>query len=430
MPSELLRQVRLLDPVSRTDRIADVLLIDGTIQAIEEHLADYPEGTQVHDCQGCILGPGLVDLYSHSGEPGFEDRETLESLAQAAIAGGFTRMHLLPDTQPVIDRPATVEWLQTTYERVQAQSQRGAYPQLRYWGALTLGVKGEQMTELTELATAGVVGFADGQALSNLGITRRLLDYLQPQKKPIALVARDRHLVGDGVMQEGADAVRFGLPGTPASAETTALAALLELIETTGTAVHLMRIATARGVELIQQSKTRGVPITASTTWMHLLLNSQHLHSYNPHLKLQPPLGSHRDQLALQNGLRTGILDAIAIDHTPYTFEETALSFAEAPSGAIGLELALPLLWQQLVATGEWSALELWGCLSTKPAQCLNQAPVSLALGQPAELTLFNPHQSWMVEPQQLRSRSANTFWLGQPLTGRVVKVWCPLTNY
>ncbi|HEY9882912.1 MAG TPA: dihydroorotase, partial [Thermosynechococcaceae cyanobacterium] len=413
------------------------------VQAMGDAIADSSDATEVQDCRGLVLGTGLVDLYSHSGEPGFEERETLQSLLQAASAGGFTRIAILPDTKPAIDNPSSVAWVQGEVRgegreereagRAGGDHSHASYPtpdsrlptpHLYCWGALTLGVQGQQMTELGELAATEIVGFADGRSLTSLLLVRRLLEYLQPIAKPITLCASDPALSGNGVVREGQAALRFGLPGIPAIAETTALAALLECVETTGTPVHLMRLSTARGVALIQAAKARGLPITASTTWMHLLLNSEAIGSYDPNLHLAPPLGNADDQDALIQGVQSGIIDAIAIDHTPYTYEEKTVAFAEAPPGTIGLELALPLLWQALVVTGKWTALDLWRSLSSRPALCLQQKPATIAPGQPAELTLFDPQQVWTVEARSLKSLSVNTPWLQQSLTGRVVRTW------
>jgi dihydroorotase len=431
MNSELLQQVRVLDPVSGTDQLADVLIVDGLIKAVEASISEIPGDTLVRNCQGLILGPGLVDLYSHSGEPGFEERETWLSLMESAAAGGFTRLAILPDTVPALDNPSGLAALNQKMQALQKARTKGnsppaSLPHLYCWGALTLGVEGQQMTELAELAAAGVVGFADGRPIANLGLLRRALEYLQPLGKPIALVACDLKLAGNGVMREGVQSLRFGLPGNPAIAESTALAAILEVVAAIGTPVHLMRISTRRSVELIEDAKTRGLPVTASTTWMHLLLNTEDLGRYDPNLRLEPPLGNPVDQAALLRGVRDGIIDAIAIDHTPYTYEEKTVAFAEAPPGAIGLELALPLLWHTLVETGDWSALELWQRLSVKPAICLQQNPSAIAPEQPAELVLFNPQHKWKIEKHTLKSHSSNTPWLGQQLTGGVVQTWCP----
>ncbi|ALF54633.1 dihydroorotase [Nostoc piscinale CENA21] len=423
--TELLQQVRVIDPVAGTDQIADVLIADGHIQAVAAQISEIGTDTQVRDCQGLVLGTGLVDLYSHSGEPGFEDRETLSSLLQAAAAGGFTRIGILPDTSPAIDHPALVAQLQKMRSASPLLPCSSA-PLLNIWGAVTLDVAGKQMTELADLAAAGVVGFTDSHPLDNLGLVRRVLEYVQPLGKPVAFWPCDRQLTSNGVMREGVDALRFGLPPVPASAETTAIASLLELVAATGNLqVHIMRVSTARSVELIAAAKAAGLPITASTTWMHLLLDTTSIQSYDTSLHLAPPLGNPSDLKALREGVRTGVIDAIAIDHAAYTYEEKVQAFAEAPAGAVGLELALPLLWQNLVVTGEFTALELWQALSTNPAKCLAQELSTLTANQKAELTLFDPSQTWKIERKNLHTLSSNTPWLGQELQGRVLQIWC-----
>ncbi|KZL48737.1 dihydroorotase [Nodularia spumigena CENA596] len=415
---ELLQQVRIIDSELETDKIADVLIADGKIQAVAPEISDISSDTQIKDCRGLILGTGLVDLYSHSSEPGFEERETLSSLLQAAAAGGFTRVSILPDTSPAIDHPAIVAQLR------QKAGEMVNIPHLHIWGAMTLDLAGKQLTELADLVAAGVVGFTDGKPWENLGFVRRVLEYLQPFGKPVAFSPGDRLLSANGVVREGTQALRLGLPPIPASAETTAIASLLELVAAIGTPVHIMRVSTERSVELIAAAKAQGLPITASTTWMHLLLDTKAIKSYNTSLHLEPPLGNASDVEALRAGVRAGVIDAIAIDHAAYTYEEKVQAFAESPPGAIGLELALPLLWQNLVETGKFTALELWQALSTKPAICLQQKPSLITPEQKAELTLFNPQETWKVEKKNLHTLSSNTPWLGQELQGRVVQIW------
>ncbi|BBD69049.1 dihydroorotase, multifunctional complex type [Nostoc commune NIES-4072] len=438
---ELLQKVRVIDPVSKIDELFDVLIADGYIQEVASHITDISPDTPIRDCRGLVIGPGLVDLYSHSGEPGFEERETLLSLLQSATAGGFTRISILPNTSPAIDNPALVAQLQQKRHWKMKESEKinsapstspaspappaSPLPLLHIWGAITLDVAGKQMTELADLASAGVVGFSDGKPLENLALVRRVLEYVQPLGKPVAFWPSDRQLSANGVMREGADALRFGLPPIPASAETTAIAAIVELVATIGTPVHIMRVSTSRSVELIASAKAAGLPITASTTWMHLLLDTKAIKSYNTSLHLDPPLGNSSDVATLRAGVRAGVIDAIAIDHTPYSYEEKVQAFAEAPPGAIGLELALPLLWQYLVETEEFTALELWRALSTSPAECLGQKVSAILPHQPAELTLFDPQQTWKVERKNLYTLSQNTPWLGQQLKGHVVQTWC-----
>ncbi len=414
--TQLLQQVRVLDPVAKTDKIADVLIDRDQIRQIATQITDYPPHTDVKDARGLILAPGLVDLYSHSGEPGNEERETVNSLAQAALAGGFTRVGIVPNTQPPLDCPAHLGWLQQNYP--------SASPQFYLWGCLTQGAKGETLTELAELASSGIIGFSDGVPLENLNLLRRALEYVQPFGKPVALFPRDRALSNNGVMREGQLSFQTGLTGNPAVSETTALAALLELVALTETPVHLMRISTARSVALIADAKARGLPITASTTWMHLLLNTTGITSYDPNLNVNPPLGDRGDQQALIEGIKSGVIDAIAIDHTPYTYEEKTVAFAEAPPGAIGLELALPLLWQTFVETGQWSALQLWNAMSCGPQRCLQQPLLGFEVGTSTEAILFDPHACWIVCPSNLQSLSANTPWLGKQLTGQVVQIF------
>ncbi|MBD2269529.1 dihydroorotase [Anabaena sp. FACHB-1391] len=419
MTKELLKQVRVIDPFQKTDIVADVLIIDGYIQDVAPQITNFTTDTSVRDCRGLVIGPGLVDLYSHSGEPGFEERETLSSLLQAATVGGFTRICVLPDTLPVIDQPALVTQLQ------QYRNREKVSLSLHIWGAITLDLAGKQLTEVSDLTAAGIVGFTDGKPWENLGIVRRVLEYLQPFGKPVAFWPCDRHLAANGMIREGAEALRLGLPPMPASAETTAIAALLELVADIGTPVHIMRVSTARSVQLIAEAKSKGVPITASTTWMHVLLDTTSMRSYHTALHLDPPLGNYQDMLCLREGLRTGIIDAIAIDHAAYTYEEKVQAFAESPPGAIGLELALPLLWQNLVATGEFTPLELWRVLSHQPATCLQQEVKAIQPGEKAELTLFDPQQIWNVNQANLQTLSFNTPWFGEEIIGRVVQVFC-----
>jgi dihydroorotase len=419
MTKELLKQVRVIDPFQKTDIVADVLIIDGYIQDVAPQITNFTTDTSVRDCRGLVIGPGLVDLYSHSGEPGFEERETLSSLLQAATAGGFTRICVLPDTLPVIDQPALVTQLQ------QHRNREKFSPSLHIWGAITLDLAGKQLTEVADLTAAGIVGFTDGKPWETLGIVRRVLEYLQSFGKPVAFWPCDRYLAANGMIREGAEAMRLGLPPIPASAETTAIAALLELVADIGTPVHIMRVSTARSVKLIAEAKSKGVPITASTTWMHVLLDTESMRSYHTSLHLDPPLGNYQDMLCLREGLRTGIIDAIAIDHAAYTYEEKVQAFAESPPGAIGLELALPLLWQNLVATGEFTPLELWRVLSHQPATCLQQEVKAIQPGEKAELTLFDPQQIWNVNQANLQTLSYNTPWFGKEIIGRVVQVFC-----
>ncbi len=415
-----IRQVRILDPLTQRDQVGDVLIRNGIIQAMAGSLdlaGDDIDGdvTEV-DGQGCVLGPGLVDLYSQTGEPGHESRETLEQLLAAAAQGGFTRVGLLPDTTPAVDNPAQV--------MQRFMHSRPDRPQVLPWGAITYGAQGEQLTDLMELSKAGVVGVCDGQPLSNGVIVRRLLEYTQSLSLPVALWLCD--LTQTGICRDGADAIRLGLSPLPATAETIPLTALIEEVTTTQRPVHLMRISTARGVELIRAAKTRGLPITASVTWLHLLFSTAELNSYAPSLRLDPPLGTPEDRAALIEGLEDGTLDAIAVDHCAHTYEEKAIPFGIAPPGAVGLQLALPILWRSFVVTQRWSALQLWSYLSLNPARCMNIEIATCQIDAPANLVLFDPNHSWSITTETLGCDVINTPYGKQTIQGKAKRMWVP----
>ncbi len=415
MSGQLLQQARILDPRTGSDGVADVAVADGKIQTIAPKLdpAEFVD-FEVRSCQGSVLGPGLVDLYSRCSEPGHESRETLAEFLAAAAVGGFARVVVLPDTVPAIDCPASVALLAARAERATP------LPELQAWGALTPGTSGEGLVELADLATAaGIAGFSDGKPLVDWALLRRALEYLQPLGLPVALVACDRRLQGTGVMREGSLSLQAGLPGDPVLSESVYLAGLLEMVAVVGTPVHIMRLSTARGVELVAQAKAAGLPVTASTTWLHLLLDGRSLGDYDPHLRLNPPLGNPSDRAALAAGVKAGTIDAIATDRAAYTYEEKAVAFADAPSGALGFGLVLPLLWQQFVAGGEWTALELWRSLWLGPLQCLGRV-----CDPPTTFILFDPAASWEVSPQTLGTSAKNTSWWGKTLTGRVVETF------
>ncbi len=412
--SWVLQRVRILDPTQQWDFCGDVWIEQGQIRAIERDLSAVDSGIPRVAGDGLIIAPGLVDLYSQAGEPGYEARETLESLIAAAQAGGFCRVALLPLTNPVLDHAAVLSQLQA---KIPANSP----VQLHFWGAITQEAKGEKLTELYELAQAGVIGFSDSRPLGNLAVLRRSFEYLQAINLPIAVWPQNPELAGNGVVRESEIALALGLVEQPVSAETTALTSLLELSRELSRPIHLMRISTGRSVELLETATHQQVPITASVSWLHLLKNTNDLTSYDPNLRLEPPLGTPEDQTALITGIKSGIITAIAVDHRPRTYEEKMISFAEALPGAIGLELALPLLWQELVVTEKLTALELWQALSQKPAEILQQSPPTLGPGS-REWIVFDPNLAWTINSETLASYSHNTSYFDQSIQGKVIR--------
>lgn len=412
--SWVLQGVRILDPTQQWDFCGDVWIEQGQVRSIERDLSSVDSAIPRVAGDGLIVAPGLVDLYSQAGEPGYEQRETLESLIAAAQSGGFCRVALLPLTNPVLDHAAVLSQLQ-------AKIPVNSPVQLHFWGAITQEAKGEKLTELYELAQAGVIGFSDSRPLGNLGVLRRSFEYLQGTNLPIAIWPQNPELAAGGVVRECELALALGLIEQPVSAETTALTSILELSRELPSALHLMRISTGRSVELLASARDQNISITASASWLHLLKNTNDLANYDPNLRLEPPLGTPEDQTALIAGIKSGVINAIAVDHRPRTYEEKMISFAEALPGAIGLELALPLLWQELVVTEKLTALELWQALSQKPAEILQQSPPTLGPGS-KEWIVFDPNLAWTVTPETLASRSQNTPYIGQTISGRVIE--------
>jgi dihydroorotase len=404
----LLQQVRQLLPGSPwREQVVDVIVADDRIEQIGPNLPTAGIERILPDSQA-VLGPALVDLYSHSSEPGREAQETLLQLLQSARAGGFDRLNLLPDTLPPITDAATVTHLQQLSQRAIAQDPH--LPQVSLWGALT---HHEAMTDLSDLVAHGVVGFTDGQPIDNPLLVRRLLEYLGPYHKPVMLWPLHRGLANGGLARQGPIALQLGLPANPPESETAALAPLLEIVAAVSTPVHVMRISTARSVELIAEAQSRGVPVTASVTWMHLLGNTSTLASYDTHWRLDPPLGNDSDRAALVTGLATGTIQAIAIDHQAHSYEDKQVAFGSAPPGAIGLELALPILWAELVTSGQLTGPQLWQALSYGPSHCLGQEP-------PTSQILLAPSHTWVAHAAQLRAGSTNTPWLNLVIPGRV----------
>jgi dihydroorotase len=404
----LFKQVRILSADSSSniaEPFADVFVDSDRQIHLNFDQSQIPQETNIDQRSGVVLGTGLIDLYSTSSEPGHESKETISELVQAAKNGGFATIGILPNTQPAIDDIAALEFWRNV------QQKHGNI--LQPWGAITKGLEGKQLTDIAELAES-VIGFTDSKPISNLLLVRRAMEYIKPLGKHIALFPQNPDLKGSGVIREGKWSLQYGMTGYPAAAETTALAALIELVRLTKAPTHFMRLSTAQSVELIYQAKNDGLPITASATWLHLCHCDRDLATYDPNLRLSPPLGSEGDRLALIAGIKSGVIDSIAIDHTPCAYEEKVVPFEVAPVGAIGLEFALPVLWQNLVITGLLTASELWQALSVNPAKILGLAPPKLS-------TLFDPSLEWLAKDSAIASQSRNSNYMGRSLIGKVL---------
>ena len=408
----LLRGGRVLDPSTDRDETADVRIEDGRIAAVGRDLP--ADGADEIPAAGRWVAPGFVDLHSHLREPGQEYKEDIASGGRSAVAGGFTAVACMANTNPVNDDPATTDFI---LDRAKQDSPARVYPV----AAATKGLRGEVMTEMAALVDAGAVAFSDdGKTIMDSGVMRHVLEYSRLVGAPIITHAEDRTLVADGVMNEGAVSTRLGLPGNPAIAEDLHVARDLMLAEFTGAHLHVAHVSTQGAVELIRRARDRGVHVTAEVAPHHLALTDEEVSRYDTHAKVAPPLRSEADRLACREGLCDGTLDAIATDHAPHAQHEKELDFAEAPPGMIGFETAAAVTLD-LVREGELSALEWVRRLSTNPAAILSRPGGSIAPGDVADLVLVDPEQTWVYDPAKGYSKSRNSPWAGRNLTGRVL---------
>jgi dihydroorotase len=403
----LIRQGRVVDPASGRDETADIALAEGRIVA----LGRVPEGfvpERVIDAAGCIVAPGLVDLAARLREPGHEHEGLLESELQAAAAGGVTSLVCPPDTDPALDEPGLVEMLKFRARRL---SRCRLFP----LGALTRGLAGEALTEMSELTQAGCVGFSQAEVgVADTQVLLRALQYAATFGYTVWLRPQDRWL-GKGVAASGPVATRLGLAGVPVAAETVALHTIFELVRVTGARVHLCRLSSAAGVALVRAAKAEGLPVTADVSINSLHLIDADIGYFNPAMRLTPPLRQARDREALSAALADGTLDALVSDHMPVGRDEKMLPFAEAVPGATGLELllGLALKWGESSGVGLARALAVVTC---EPVRVLGPAIGSLAdsagrlvEGGVADLCVFDPQASWAVAPEALRSQGKHT---------------------
>jgi dihydroorotase len=403
---------RLIDPKSGVDAKKDVFIAAGKIVAI----GDAPNGytaNRVIDAAGLVVCPGLVDLAARLREPGFEYMATLESEVEAAIAGGVTSLACPPDTDPPLDEPGLVEMLKF---RAKNLNQARVYPV----GALTQGLKGERLTEMAELVDAGCIAFSQADApFADTQVFYHALQYAATFGFAVWLRPQDPALARHGVAHDGQVATRFGLPSIPVCAETVALATIMILVRDTGARVHLARISSAEGVEMVRQAKRDKLPVTCDVAIHHAHLTEMDIGYFESNSRLDPPLRSQRDRDALARALADGVVDCLCSDHTPVDEDGKHLPFAQAEPGATGLELLLPLT----LKWGQAQKLSLAATLAritSEPARILGISSGRLAAGAPADLVIFDPAAPFTVAAAKLRSQGKNTPFLGYELAGRV----------
>jgi dihydroorotase len=412
MSELLIRGGRVIDPSRGSDGPADIYVRNGKIEAVGRNIP-VEQHVSVIDAEGRVVAPGLIDLHVHLREPGFEQAETIASGAAAAAAGGFTAVCAMPNTDPVTDSQATVGF-------VVRQAIRAAQARVYPIGAVSLGQRGEQLTEFGELVQAGAVAVSDdGKPVRSSHLMRTALEYAKTFGIPVADHCEDLSLASGGAMHEGIVSARLGLKGIPAAAEEIMVARNVILAELTGGHVHLCHMSTRGSIELIRRAKEKGLRVTAEATPHHFTLTHERCEGYDTNAKMSPPLREAADRDAIRQGLRDGSIDCIASDHAPHHYDTKEREFDEAPNGIVGLETALGLAIRELVEPGILSLPDLLARMSTVPARLFQLPGGSLAVGAPADLVIIDPARRWVVRREQLRSKSANSPFLGETLVGQ-----------
>ena len=417
----LIQGGRVINPATGFDEVCDLAIAAGRIVAIGHVPADFAPNKSIN-ASGCIVTPGLVDLAARLREPGYEHEGMLQSELAAAVAGGVTSLVCMPDTDPVLDEPGLVEMLKFRAEKLH---QSRVFP----LGALTVGLKGEVLTEMVGLSEAGCVGFSQAEVpLGNTQVLQRALQYASTFGYTIWLRPQDMHL-GKGVAASGALATRMGLSGVPVAAETIALHTFFELMKSTQAKVHICRISSAAGVALVRQAKADGLQVTCDVSINSLHLTDVDLGYFDSRARLNPPLRQQRDRDALRAGLLDGTIDALVSDHTPVDEDAKTLPFAEAEAGATGLELllSLALKWQSESSDKSLTLAQTLATVTSQPAKVLSaNLPVANAsLGQlveggAADICIFDPKAMWIVSDDTLHSQGKHTPFSGYELPGQV----------
>jgi dihydroorotase len=415
--SLLLTGGRVIDPSQSIDEAADVLITGTKIEAIGarvRHDATQRDGLETIDCSGLVVCPGFIDVHCHLREPGREEVETIASGARAAAAGGFTAVCAMPNTDPVTDNQAAVGF-------IIRQATIADAARVHPIGAISVGQRGESLAEFGEMVAAGAVAVSDdGKPVASAHLMRTALEYARTFGIPVADHCEEPTLASGGTMNEGIVSARLGLKGIPAEAEEIMAIRDILLARRTGGHIHLCHMSTRGSVELIRWGKDRHINVTAEVCPHHISLTQDAVEGYNTNAKMNPPLRTADDVAALQQAVRDGTIDLIATDHAPHHYDEKEREFADAPNGIIGLETALAVNITWLVAPGIIDLPTLIERMSCAPARVFKLPGGTLRRGAPADLTVFDPHRQWVVEPKKFISKGRNTPYSGRTLQGTV----------
>lgn len=414
----LLKGAHVVDPQVGLDGFRDVLIDDGKIAAVSEAL-EAPAGAEVIDAHDKYLVPGLVDMHVHFRDPGYEYKETIETGSAAAVHGGFTDVATMPNTDPVTDTGAEVRY---QIDRAHA----AGLCHVRPIGAMTRGEKGDSLAEIGDMVIEGASAFSDdGHGVQSAGMMRTCMEYIAQFDRVALAHCEIESLSGHGVINEGRASTRLGMFGWPALAEELEIYRDIELVRLTNCPLHICHISTRKGLDLVRAAKADGLPVTCEVTPHHLFLCEDDItNTYDTNLKMNPPLRTADDAAALREGVLDGSIDCIVTDHAPHAPHEKDCEWEISFFGIVGLETSLSLMLQNLVDTGKMSWARLVEIMAVNPRRLLRLEPVSIVEGSAADLTLIDPKKSVEITPEYLKSRSKNSAWLGQTLTGVATDVW------
>ncbi len=408
--SILIRGGRVIDPSQEIDEVLDVRITGGAIAAIGK--AAQGDADETIEAGGRLVVPGLIDMHVHLREPGFEDKETIESGTAAAVAGGFSAVACMPNTEPPLHSDAQIEF-------VLRQAERVAHCRVYPIGAITKDRAGRELAEIGLMVRAGAVALSDdGAGIADAGVCLRAMRYVAQFGRLFVQHCEEPSLSG-GVMNAGVTATRLGLPGMPAIAEVVMAQRDITLARAAGVRYHVAHVSSAQTVELVRRAKAEGANVTAEVCPHHLLLTEECCAAYDTNYKMSPPLRTQADVEACRAGVADGTIDCLVTDHAPHTHSEKELGFLDAPFGIVGLETALGLFIRALVEPGLIGWPELIRAMSTRPAQLLGVAGGTLRPGSPADVTIIDPEAEWRVDAERMRSRGRNTPFDGWTLRGR-----------
>jgi dihydroorotase len=406
----VIKNGRVIDPASQTDRIADVLIVDGRIAGVAPNLSS-PKA-EVIDAGGMIVAPGFLDIHVHLREPGFEHAETIESGSRAAAAGGFTSICCMPNTKPVNDSAMVTSYI---VEQARSRAVVNVFP----IGAITKGSAGEELAAIGAMKSAGAVAISDdGLPVMNARVMRRAMEFARSYDLQIIQHFEDLNLSAGGDMHEGAQSVRWGLRGIPAASEDVMVARDLLLAELTGARYHVAHISTRNAVGMVEYARGTGLPVTCETTPHHFALCDSEMAPYDSNYKMRPPLRGERDRAAVIEGLVRGAISAIATDHAPHPGSEKMQEFERCPFGIIGLETAIGLALEDLVHTGKISVTRMVELFTTGPDSVMRLGRGTLAPGAPGDVTVFSTDIEWTYDVNQSASRSRNSPFDGKTFRG------------